>query len=54
MKASVQIFTLAAMTCQSLLLVNAHLTMVSFMGETNGYRGTSFGELDGVPRNGTA
>ncbi|PLW07529.1 hypothetical protein PCASD_23986 [Puccinia coronata f. sp. avenae] len=54
MKASVQIFTLAAMTCQSLLLINAHLTMVSFMGETNGYRGTSFGELDGVPRNGTA
>ncbi|KAA1070308.1 hypothetical protein PGT21_007797 [Puccinia graminis f. sp. tritici] len=54
MKASVQIFTLSAMTCLSLLQVNAHLTMVSMMGETNGYRGTSFGEMEGVPRNGTA
>ncbi|OAV97868.1 hypothetical protein PTTG_25854 [Puccinia triticina 1-1 BBBD Race 1] len=54
MKASVQIFTLSAMSCLSTLQVNAHLTMVSMIGETNGYRGTSFGEMEGVPRNGTA
>ncbi|KAH9448546.1 hypothetical protein MJO28_015002 [Puccinia striiformis f. sp. tritici] len=54
MKASMQIFTLSAMTCLSLFEVDAHLTMVSMMGETNGYKGTSFGEMEGVPRNGTA
>ncbi|MBW0499806.1 hypothetical protein O181_039521 [Austropuccinia psidii MF-1] len=49
-----QISVLSLLFCLRIGQVKGHLAMVSMVGETNGLKGTAFGELEGTPRNGTA